>query len=97
LARRYAQNAIELAPEDLQARQVLRDVNGKALRHFSNLLAAVAVEPGKATPLSLSGEWEVERTKAENALSEDDLELTFEIVWGMIKKFALTISDGASD
>jgi hypothetical protein len=97
LARLYAQNAIDLEPEDGEARQVLRDVSASALRYYSDVLASSSFEPGKATLQSISAEWAMERAKAESALADEDLDVAFEIVWGIIKKFIFVIRDGTSD
>ena len=96
-ARLYAQNAVDLEPDDAEAREVLRDIDAKALRYYGDVIAVSSLEPGKVTLESISAEWLMERAKAEKALSDEDLAAAFEIVWNIIKKFVFVIPEGASD
>ena len=95
-ARLYVQNVIDLEPDDESARKLLQDINGWALRFYTNL-SAFTLDPSKVTAQSIAHEWHIERTKAEQAISDSDLFLAFELVWAMIKKFLLVIPEGASD
>jgi hypothetical protein len=95
-ARLYVQNALDLEPGDEEGERILRDINAKALRYYIDVLA-VAKVPGKDTPQSVSGEWYVDRARAEQAISDRNLEEAFDIVWSMVKKFILVIPQGASD
>ena len=93
LARVYAQNALELEPDDEEAARVLREVNAGAVNYYAGKLAA---EP-KNTPQSVWHEWNVERSRAAQAISGQNLPEAFDIVWSMIKKFARTVPQGAAD
>jgi hypothetical protein len=96
-ARLYAQNAVEMEPDDKEVRDMLREVDARALRYYTDVLATSSFEPGKATVQSVSAEWALERTKADKALADNDLDLALELVWNVVKRFLLVIPDGASD
>lgn len=95
-ARLYVQNVIDLEPGDEGARDLLKDINARALRYYTNL-SAMALDPSKVTPQRIANDWHLERTKAEQAIADEDVLLAFELVWAMIKKFLLVVPEGASD
>lgn len=95
-ARLYVQNAIDLEPEDESARDLLKEINARALRYYTNL-SAMTLDPSKVTPRRIANDWHLERTKAEQAIADGDVFLAFELVWAIIKKFLLVVPEGASD
>jgi hypothetical protein len=97
MARLYAQNAIEMEPDDREVRNLLREVDNRALRYYTDMLATASFEPGKASPQRISAEWALERTRADKALADNDLSLALDLVWGLVKRFLLVIPEGASE
>lgn len=95
-ARLYVQNAVELEPEDTEARELLKEINEKALRYYTNRYAVI-IDPDKISVDRISHEWHLDRTKVEVALADGDLVLAFSSAWEMVKKFILVIPQGAAD
>ncbi|NLL36512.1 MAG: motility associated factor glycosyltransferase family protein [Fretibacterium sp.] len=93
LARTCAQHVIELEPDDLEARELLKEINQKALDYYRSFAPWEFAEKKFLRGVFL--DWTLARAEAEQALSEGDLMLTFERVWALIKEYAPFIPDGA--